>query len=192
MTREEWLNKAMLVIAEAIMEPAKPGCTADIDKWRVSVGWPGGGGKKDKAIGQCWDSKASAEGYHEMFISPCLSTQQEVDHVLLHEMIHASVGVHNGHRKPFGDLARGCGLEGKLTATRASEKLRELLDCCLEHLGPFPHARLTPAMAGVKKQTTRMLKLECECCGFVARTTQKWIESVGLPTCACGGGFILT
>jgi hypothetical protein len=33
-----------------------------------------------------------------------------------------------------------------------------------------------------------MLKLECEDCGYVVRTTQKWIE-MGSPTCYCGGHF---
>ena len=37
-TREEWLNKAMHVIAEQIMLPADPDSVKDIDKWRVSVG----------------------------------------------------------------------------------------------------------------------------------------------------------
>ena len=34
-----------------------------------------------------------------------------------------------------------------------------------------------------------MLKAECDSCGMVVRTTRKWIEEVGLPTCACGGQF---
>ena len=187
-TREEWLNKAMHVIAEQIMLPADPDSVKDIDKWRVSVGWPGGRGKKDKAIGQCWSDKASEGGLTEMFIGPNLATTQEVDHVLLHEMVHAAVGVEHGHRKSFGKLARAVGLEGKLTATYAGEKLRQLLDSCLEHLGPFPHARLMMANSGIKKQTTRMLKLECEGCGYTVRTTQKWLD-IGIPTCHCGSTF---
>jgi hypothetical protein len=45
------------------------------------------------------------------------------------------------------------------------------------------HARLD--LSGRRKQSTRMLKLECTNCGYTVRTTQKWIE-VGLPTCCCG------
>jgi hypothetical protein len=40
----------------------------------------------------------------------------------------------------------------------------------------------------MKKQSTRMLKLECDECGYVVRTTQKWIN-VGVPVCHCGAEF---
>lgn len=41
------------------------------------------------------------------------------------------------------------------------------------------------AAAGVAKQSTRMLKVECGSCGYTLRTTAKWLE-VGTPTCPCG------
>jgi hypothetical protein len=47
----------------------------------------------------------------------------------------------------------------------------------------------TPVSSGPKKQGTRMIKVacssECECGGYVVRTTAKWIE-VGMPVCPFG------
>lgn len=37
-----------------------------------------------------------------------------------------------------------------------------------------------------KKQTTRMLKVQCPACGYLARVTRKWLEEAGTPTCPCG------
>jgi hypothetical protein len=50
-----------------------------------------------------------------------------------------------------------------------------------------PEAPAAPS--GPKKQGTRMIKVqcssECECGGYVVRTTAKWIE-VGMPVCPFG------
>ena len=44
---------------------------------------------------------------------------------------------------------------------------------------------LNKAMSPVKKQGTRLKKVECISCGYVVRITQKWID-IGLPVCVCG------
>ncbi|MEV5084376.1 hypothetical protein AB0K74_38230 [Streptomyces sp. NPDC056159] len=47
----------------------------------------------------------------------------------------------------------------------------------------------TPVSSGPKKQGTRMIKVacssDCECGGYVIRTTAKWLE-VGMPVCPFG------
>lgn len=188
-SREVWLTRLMHLLALEIFEPFEPGSTKAIDSWRVSVGFPGGGARRS-TIGQCWCDSVSASGFTEMFISPVLSTAEEADHVLVHEMVHASVGIKAGHKGPFTKMARGLGLEGKLTATTCGPELREKLDALTSLLGPYPHAGMDPGKSNLKKQSTRMLKLECPGCGYIARTTQKWIE-VGIPTCCCGTGMEL-
>lgn len=181
MNREEYLTQAMNLMAP-LLEEHMPGCTDAIENWRVTCGFPGGGSARTR-IGECWDAGASEGGTTEMFISPKLATQEDVDHVLLHEMIHAAVGNKHGHRGPFRTLAVAVGLEGKMTATTCGEALRERLNDILAPLGDYPHSTLN--MAGRKKQTTRMVKLECKGCGYILRTSRKWIE-VGIPTCCCG------
>lgn len=183
-TRESWLNELMYRLAE-YMESVEPGSCEKLPDWRVSVGWPFA---SRKAIGQCWSAVASKGGKVEIFISPELDEVPDLDHVLLHEMVHASVGTAAKHGPIFRKLAVKLGLEGKMTATHAGEALRKKLDEIIAGMPPFPHAGLRPSQMGRKIQTTRMIKCACEECGYVIRTTNKWLEK-GIPSCYCGGKF---
>jgi hypothetical protein len=71
-----------------------------------------------------------------------------------------------------------------MTATVAGPVLREWIESKIEALGEMPYGSLN--LDGRKKQSTRMIKVECVDCGYTLRTTQKWI-AVGVPTCCCGG-----
>jgi hypothetical protein len=173
-TREQWL--------EAFVEAVRPwfkevGATLP-KKVRVSVGFPF---NAKKAIGQCWYAESSADKAPQIFVSPVLGTVTEVDHVVIHELVHAS-GL-TGHGKDFRKVAVALGLEGKMTATTAGPELRKRLTALTKTLGTFPHAALDPSGGAKKKQTTRMIKTECGECGYVARLSQKWIDEVGAPHC---------
>lgn len=192
MNREEWLNACMLALAPLLEENVK-GATATMDTWRVSVGFPGGRGKKNKAIGQCWSDTCSKGGRTEMFVSPVLDDGLTVAATLLHEMVHASVGVKFGHSGPFAKLARAVGLAGKLTATVPGPELKERLNSILATLGDYPHAGLNASEGRMEtpKQTTRMLKACCPDCGYTIRLTAIWVAR-GLPICpGCDTVFIL-
>lgn len=187
--RESWLNMLMLRLA-GYMEEVRPGSCADLDKWRVSCGWPGGGSKR-KRIGECWSASSSKSGRTEMFISPMLDEAKDIDHVLLHEMVHASVGTKCQHGGDFRKFAKALGLEGKMTATVPGAELRKKLDEILEGMPAYPHAGLSPSDLNHKKQTTRMKKCRCEECGYIIRTTQTWLDK-GVPKCYCGGDFTMS
>ena len=51
---------------------------------------------------------------------------------------------------------------------------------------PYPHSKLNVTLE-TKPQTTRMIKCECATCGFVVRTTRKWLDEVGAPHCPNDG-----
>ncbi len=75
-----------------------------------------------------------------------------------------------------------------MRATTASAALQADLDQITKELGEYPHAALMAGEGGAdapKKQGTRLLKVECPGCGYVVRTTAKWL-TVGVPTCPCG------
>lgn len=184
MNREGWLQ-ALAARLVPLFEAA--GFPLDLSRVRVSVGFPRGGKGSRKTIGQCWSHKASADGHTEIFISPVLGSTQDADHVLAHELVHHVVGLEHGHKGDFRKCARALGLEGKLTATIAGPDLRAKLDAITADIGPYPHGALNPR-EGIKKQGTRLIKMECDTCGYVARTTQKWLDT-GLPSCHCGGEF---
>jgi len=177
MNREDWLTAAAREL-ESLWPISVP-------KYRVSVGWPGGRGKKDSVIGQAWKKEASEDNVAEIFISPKLSDPVEVLSVLVHELCHVIDGGESGHRGRFIDLAQSAGLTGKWTATVAGDGLKKRLVEISDGLGKYPHGALNPLESGVVKQPTRMLKLVCPGCGYIVRTSKKWVDR-GLPTCYCG------
>ena len=183
MNREEWLQLGVRCLAPLVFKH-------DLEQTiKVSCGWPSTKARaaSGKRIGECWSTECSAEGVNQIFISPLLHDSREVLAVLTHELVHAAVGVECGHRGAFVNRAKQVGLEGKPTATYAGKELEGKLSIIVESIGLYPHEEFTPSDKEQKKQSTRMIKLECRC-GYVARTTRKWI-AVGVPTCCCGGEF---
>jgi hypothetical protein len=175
-TREEWLN--------FVMEEAKPvfkALNAPIpDKVRLAVGFTSNG-YRGKAIGECWDSKASGDKTFEIFVKPDQDEAVRVAGILVHELVHAAVGIDHGHKQPFKRVAVALGLEGKMTATTEGAAFKEWIAPVLKKAGPLPHKQLR-AYRTKKKQGTRLLKCECETCGYTARVAKKWIL-LGTPVC---------
>jgi hypothetical protein len=150
-------------------------------KIRVSCGWPSKSIRK--VIGQCFYTPASADETHEIFISPMLDDPMRVADVLVHELCHAAVGPGHGHGPVFKRCADSLDLGGKPTATEATPALVKWLAPLVKSRGKYPHAALQPVSG--KKQSTRLLKAECPCCGYTVRVTRKWAD-VGSPLCPNG------
>jgi hypothetical protein len=186
MNREQWLNECIqqLRLDFGQLAYALP------ERIRASCSWPSKSGlaNKKRRIGEAWSAKNSADQSCEVFISPVLKDPLEVAATLVHELVHCAVGVEEGHRGKFTKLAKAIGLEGKMTATHASETLKTRLSAVTTAVGPYPHAELTHSNAP-KKQGCRLLKVVCEC-GCVVRITRKWLDEVGPPTCGCGSVMV--
>jgi hypothetical protein len=184
-TREEWLNLAGGHLARLIVEAGYEMPATGI---RYSVGWPskGGLGKAKRVIGQCWDKGCSGDKTFEIFVSPVEGKAVAVLGTQLHEMIHAVVGLKEGHKGAFKQLAVKLGFEGPMTETPVGSDLKLKLAAIADKLGAYPHAKLEGrANSGPPKQGTRLIKCECGSCGYVARTTRKWLDDVGAPICPC-------
>lgn len=182
-TREGWL-----VAAVEALTPLFASRDIELPDVRISVGFPGGRGPKTGVIGQCWNSHSSADSLPQIFIHPSLTDPTEILATTIHELVHAVDDCESGHKGPFVKMARAMGLAGKPTATHAGEDLVEELKPVIDALGEYPHAALAGIEGGAdgpKKQTTRMIKVECPEDGYIVRTTQKWLD-VGTPTCPCG------
>lgn len=182
-TREQWLEAAVIELQPLFKEVG-----VELPPVRVSVGWPhrGGTGDKAKVIGECWKKSVAEDGVTQIFISPLLGT--EAIGILVHELIHAWDDCESGHKGEFARIARAIGLVGKLTVTTVSDELSEKLKVVLAALGEYPHSPLNPVEMVKQKKTqpTRMLKLHApDCCGYIVRTTAKWIDE-GLPSCPHG------
>jgi hypothetical protein len=182
--REEWLTQCM--------ERLRPDFSR-IDfclpeRIRTACSWPSKSAlaQKKKRIGEAWSAECSGDEHFETFISPVLKDPVEVAATLVHELVHCAVGLEEKHKGRFRECAKAIGLEGKMTATTPGETLVARLKAIIEEIGTYPHAELKHSNAP-KTQGTRMLKVECAECGCIVRMTQKWLDEVGPPTCACGG-----
>lgn len=176
-TREQWLAAGVEKLDKQVVKGQY-----EVPKVRVSCGWPKGGRKGQHTIGQCWYS--AEDGVPQIFVAPDQNDPVRILDILLHELGHACLP-DAGHKKPFKQFMAAVGLEGKATATVASEDLRGKLEKMAETLGEYPHSTLNGKTGGEKKQGTRLVKVECPCCGYIVRTTAKWIET-GLPSCPQG------
>lgn len=190
-TRESWLNAFVAAARATFIEHGY----AIPDKVRVGIGFTSKGARSN-AIGQCWSDTASGDGTFEIFIVPGQQDASRIAGILTHELIHAAVGLNEGHKGAFRKLALALGLEGKMTATTEGEEWHAWADPILETLGAFPHAPLDTQSAvtsGPKVQKNRHIKLECPDCGFICRASRTAIDAatyngeLNCPDPACDG-----
>jgi hypothetical protein len=179
-TREAWLEAA---IKKLIPVFRKAGYTIP-KKVKVSCGWPSGrpGGK---TIAECWSPMCSKGGFHEIFMSPVKSRVHGTNGVLsdlIHELIHATIGNKEGHKKPFKDAMKAIGLEGRAKSSLANKELCGTIKNIAKKLGPYPHKPMTPGSRPTKTQTTRYIKVSCSKCGYICRVTRMWLGE-GAPIC---------
>src|SRR5215510_11432827 len=131
--REAWLHGAI-----AAMRPifASHGASVPANV-RVSCGFPSIralNGICNQRIGECWAETASKDGSIEIFISPTLADPMRVAGVLAHELVHAAVGLDEGHKGRFKRLALAIGLTGKMSATQEGDAYKTALEPILEDL----------------------------------------------------------
>lgn len=180
-TREEWLNAAInkLCILFVNAGYALP------SKIRVSCGWPSGNIKKSS--GECWSKKCSKDGTFEIFVSPSVDNpckKSGVLAILVHELVHAVVGLKVGHKALFKRCAKKVGLAGKMTSSVASKDLLSFIKQITHELGQYPHAAIQPGRNPfTKKQSTRLIKVGCPKCDYIARVTRIHLDGKGAPLC---------
>lgn len=203
-TREQWLERCAVLFVGALESERGEALPA----WRVSCGFPIG---RRSAIGQCHADVVSKDGRYELFVSPVLDDPVMVAAVLAHELCHVAAGLRAGHGAGFTRYShRTLSLEGKPTATVPGDAFRARFGPGIEALGAYPHGRMlygtngrrAPVPAppggpddpdgdrpddGPKRQTARMLKVECGACHeagepYIVRAARGTIER-GLPWC---------
>lgn len=178
-TREAWLH----AMTDAL-RPVFHAASAPLpDHVHLSVGFPSSGAlsSRKRTIGQCWDGRCSSDGHAHVFVSPVLVTPFALADTLTHELVHV-VTPGARHKGAFVKVANKIGLtNGKPTSASAGPELTLTLNNLIERVGIPLHVALTPSLTE-KKQGTRLLKCECLGCGYIVRTTAKWIE-VATPNC---------
>lgn len=183
MNREQYLIQATKRLAKAIFKPAGIEVPTDV---KVTCGFPvsGGAGSRKRTIGQCFNRASSKAGVNEIFISPTIADTYEVLGTLIHELVHAVDDCVNGHTGEFVRMAKAVGLTGKPTQCGAEKgtELWDKLEAYIAKHGEYPHEEL---MVASKKQTTRMIKIECPSCDFKVRASNKVIEEMDTEYIQC-------
>ena len=200
-TREAWLTAALWGFIDQHFTTAGYDVPSNI---RVTCGFPAKHAlaRKMQRVGECWASTQSMDGTFEISVSPVMADPLKVLGILIHEVVHATVGLAAGHRSAFSQCASKVGLTSPWTATGETEDLKVEMASWLKSLGTYHHAVLgLSAVTTIfdddgnplvpintnPPQSTRMLLLQCHC-GCKIRTTKKWIKLYGERwDCPCGG-----
>lgn len=195
--RESWLAAA----AVALQHQVFPRANIEAQQWeqrryRVGCGFPIGyrGSRTGKVtLGQAFDPSISGDGTFEVFINPILYKPLDVLAVLAHELAHVWAGIQCGHRGEFARVARAIDLVGPLTSTSAGSWLSAELADIAQILGTYPHAKVDPNAR--RKQGTRLLKLQCNSCGWTARLSglqaRRLHDASACPVCSSVNSLIV-
>ena len=178
-TREAWLHAATQEMAPAFKEHGAP----LPPKIRIAIGFPSAG-LRGRAIGECWSKECSEDEHFEIFIRPDYSDHENFT-MLAHELIHAALGIEEGHGPNFKRVYKAIGLAGRATATYAGPEFIEAMRPVIAKIGEIPHG-VMKSDRGVstrkKKQKNRYHKCACPECGYTVRAAKKWLE-LGPPCC---------
>lgn len=137
MNREAWLTAAVADLRYGLF------AAADLTVPPVAVAC-GFGRSGAEAAGETEFN--TADGVPQIYVAPVLSEPVEVLVLLVHELVHATLGV-DGHGKtdhsgPFKRTARLLGLRPPWDSHYGTTALLLHLAARATVLGPYPHARL--------------------------------------------------
>jgi len=173
-TRESWLEAGVKALTPLF---SKAGYAVPLCK--VSCGFASTGIRSGH-IGQCWSTKASADGFNQIFVSPALEDAVEVLDTLLHELVHAVDNCEHKHGKEFKKIATKLGMVGPMRSAGAGPALKEVLKEIAVKLGAYPHGRLSvPKKAAARAPRPRA---KCVRCGFTVPMLREFLH-YGPPIC---------
>jgi hypothetical protein len=128
--------------------------------------------KNGSALGVCFSRVATSDGVNEIFINPTMTDQDQILFVTLHELCHAEDNNRSGHSGRFARNITALGGIPPHTHGTPSDDLKAVFNQFRDEYGPFPAPPLNvDKLDKPKKQTTRMRKLECKQCGWLARVS---------------------
>ena len=176
LTREEYLNEAKKELAKIFKQNANIKIHKKI---KISCGFPISNNrpssKSSYRVGECWKVESSTNNFNEIFINPTIADSIEAIGILAHELIHATDNGESGHKNYFRKTALAIGLTGKMTATTIGDDLRLKIEGIVAKLGKYPHSALD--ISKRKKQTTRLIKIECIVCAAKFRTARSTLDN---------------
>ena len=153
--------------------------------FEVRTGFPSAG-QRSPNITDSWAQDDG--GSYVIFVRPDRSDATEVAAALAFQLCRIAVGERDSHGYLFRHLAISIGLKGTKTESPPGTLFKELIKPVLKDAGQLPSPEISPTDKDRKtSQTTRMMKVSCEECGYVARVSRKWLDEVGPPLCPLRG-----
>ena len=92
----------------------------------------------DYVIGSGNSDHSRARLVYQLIIANNINDPMQATSVLAHEMVHAVVGLDQGHGPGFEHCARIIGLEGNMATTTAGEAFNRRVRPWVEKIGPLP------------------------------------------------------
>lgn len=175
-TRENWLYEVTGAMTSWFDDLGFP-----LPDYQISAGFPSSG-RRGRDTAEAWREESS--GVYRIFIRPDRHDPYRVAAGLAHQLAHMAAGPRDTHGHLFRHIAISIGLRGRAADARPGRLFQQLVEPVLEKAGPLPEPFLGPAEGVQKaKQKTRLIKVSCQKCGYVARVARKWLDEVGEPLC---------
>lgn len=176
MNREEWLailaNRTINEISTRI------DYTEEETSVKLSCGFPATQGKRKKVSASLIPPTASADFNAEIFVTPELSDKDEVAKAILPLLVAVATG----------DYKQGSTYRNAIRALGLNEGVSAWSSAIVANLPTYPHAEIQ--LPPVTKQTTRLIKVACLPCGYIARVSRSTLNAYGAPICpACSATF---
>lgn len=155
--------------------------------FEVRTGFPSSG-RRSSNVTESW-SDDNGDSYI-IFVRPDCSDEMLVAAGLAFQLCRISVGRKDSHGHLFRHLATSIGLKGTKTESPPGLLFKEIAKPLIAKSGPLPGPAIAPKLKNAgTRQTTRLLKVSCKNCGYVARVSRKWLDEVGPPKCPLHGAM---
>lgn len=179
MNREEWL--AILASRTLAEISTRIDYTEEETSVKLSCGFPATQGKRNKVLASLVPPTASQDFNAEVFVTPELSDKHEVAKAILPLLVSVATG----------DYKRGASYRNALRSLRlnlAGAPTPPWAYAIVENLPAYPHAQIE--LPPVAKQSTRLIKVACNPCGYIARVSRRTLSAFGAPICpVCAQSF---
>lgn len=152
-----------------------------LPSFEMRTGFPSVGRRSSNTAESWTDDDGTS---YVIFVRPDKDDAIDIAGAIAFQLCHIAVGPRDSHGYLFRHLAISVGLRGTRTESKPGVLFQELIKPILNDAGPLPKSEVTPEEPQRKvAQTTRLIKVSCKECGYVARVSRKWLVSVGAPLC---------
>lgn len=174
--REKWLNDLTTAMAKWFDDLGFP-----LPDRQVRTAFPSSG-KRTRKISESWQQDGQQS--FVVVVRPDADDEANVAAAIAFQLCQIGAGPRDEHGLLFKHLAVSIGLSGHRKEGVPGALFKELAGPILKKLGPLPKSTISLSEGSTQApQGTRLRKVVCLKCGYVARVSRKWLNEVGPPHC---------